>query len=388
MEIKNKEIKKENYGVVMGEKKRVEYFRHNLEAQDKAELMKVLDTVFLTTGTVTKEFEEKFARYLDVKHTVGVMSCTHALELCLRYFNIGAGDEVITTPLSYVATANAIEFMGAKPVFVDVEWTTGNIDPLLIEAAITPRTKAIIPVHLYGQMCNMTVIKEIADKHNLIVIEDAAHCIEGEHKGHKSGTLSNAACFSFYATKNITSGEGGAIATNDSAMAAWLLQGRSHGISSSAADRYTKKYQHYDMEFLGMKSNMTNMQAALLVHQLERIESLHAQRELLFKKYEQLLEKFEKPQTVPEARHAYHLFSIWVKNRDQLIDYVDEKGIGVAVHYRPAHLMSYYVKKYGYKKGDFPIAEYIGDSTLSLPLYPTLSVESVEYVCDVVKSFV
>jgi dTDP-4-amino-4,6-dideoxygalactose transaminase len=371
--------------VFSNKKRKVEYFRHNVEQQDKAELMKVLDTVFLTTGTVTKQFEEDFARYLGAKYAVGVMSCTHALELCLRYFGIGEGDEVITTPLSYVATANTIEFVGAKPVFVDVEWKTANIDPTLIEVAITPRTKAIIPVHLYGQMCNMTAIKEIADRHGLIVIEDAAHCIEGEHQGRKSAALSNAACYSFYATKNITSGEGGAIATNDEEMYKWLVQGRSHGISSSAADRYTKKYRHYDMEFLGMKSNMTNMQAALLIHQVERIETLHQRREVLFNLYETLLSRFERPGLEIDARHAYHVYSVWVKNRDAAIDFLYDQGIGVAVHYRPTHLMAYYQHKYGYEKGDFPIAEYIGEHTLSLPLYPLLLEEEVEYVCETLQ---
>ncbi len=384
--MKLKEVRVDT-GIVsaLDQKRKVEYFRHNLESQDKAELIKVLDTVFLTTGALTKQFEEEFAQYLGAKYAVGVMSCTHALELCLRYFNIGEGDEVITTPLSYVATANTIEFVGARPVFVDVEWTTGNIDPTLIEAAITSKTKAIIPVHLYGQMCNMTAIKAIADKHGLIVIEDAAHCVEGEHRGGKSATLSNAACYSFYATKNITSGEGGAIATNDPEMHKWLLQGRSHGISSSAADRYTKKYRHYDMEFLGMKSNMTNMQAALLIHQLERIEQLHKKREVLFNLYETLLSGFERPGLENDSRHAYHVYSVWVKNRDAAIDFLYDQGVGVAVHYRPTHLMSYYQNKYGYKKGDFPVAEYIGESTLSLPLYPLLLEEEVAYVCDVLK---
>ena len=384
MEVKEYTVDK-GISALSEQKRKVEYFRHNLEQQDKAELMKVLDTVFLTTGTVTKQFEEDFARYLGAKYAVGVMSCTHALELCLRYFGIGEGDEVITTPLSYVATANTIEFVGAKPVFVDVEWTTANIDPTLIEAAITPRTKAIIPVHLYGQMCNMTAIKEIADRHGLIVIEDAAHCVEGEHLGGKSATLSNAACYSFYATKNITAGEGGAIATNDEEMHKWLLQGRSHGISSSAADRYTKKYRHYDMEFLGMKSNMTNMQAALLLHQVERIETLHKRREVLFNLYETLLTKFERPGLEADSRHAYHVYSVWVKNRDAAIDFLYEQGVGVAVHYRPTHLMSYYQEKYGYQKGNFPIAEYIGEHTLSLPLYPLLLEEEVVYVCEVLQ---
>ena len=363
-------------------KRKVEYFKHNLEAQDKAEMIKVLDTVFLTTGAITKQFEQQFAQYTGTRHAVGVMSCTHALELCLRYFGIGDGDEVITTPMSYVATANAIECVGAKPVFVDVEWETANIDATKIEAAITKKTKALLPVHLYGQMCNMKMIKEIADKYNLKIIEDAAHCIEGEYEGKKIGAFSDAACVSFYATKNITSGEGGAIVTNSEDMYQWLIAARSHGISSSAADRYTKKYQHYDMEFLGMKCNMSNMQASLLIHQLERIDALHACRKKLFEHYEQSLSLFEQPKFVSGSKHAYHVYSIWVEKRDQALEYLYDNGIGAAVHYRPAHLMSYYKIKYGYKKGDFPVAEYIGDTTVSLPLYPLLLEEEVSYVCD------
>lgn len=384
MEIKNYTVPSRMFSNNKIQRK-VEYFKHNLELADKTEMLKVLDTVFLTTGTVTKQFEIAFAEYIGTHYAVGVMSCTHALELCLRYFNIGPGDEVITTPLSYVATANAIESVGAKPVFVDVAWETANIDVTKIEAAITTKTKAILPVHLYGQMCNMRSIQKIAAAYNLKVIEDAAHCIEGEFEGKKIGAFSDAACVSFYATKNITSGEGGAIVTNNEQMNSWFLQARSHGISSSAADRYTKKYQHYDMEFLGMKCNMSNMQASLLIHQLQRINILHARRKKLFEQYEQLLSVYEQPRFISGSTHAYHLYSIWVKNRDQILEALYDRGIGAAVHYRPAHVMTYYKNKYGYKKGDFPIAEYIGDTTISLPLYPLLLEEEVEYVCNTLK---
>ena len=366
---------------------KVEFFKHALTDVDKEEVLKVLDSLFLTTGSVVKDFEKKIALYLNSQHAVGVTSCTHALELCLRYFGIGLGDEVITTPLSFVATANAIESVGAKPVFVDVEKTTGNIDASLIESAITKRTKAIIPVHLYGQMCDMKAIRVIADTNNLKIIEDAAHCIEGWRDGIQVGKLADAACFSFYATKNITSGDGGAISTNDKAMYEWLLKARSHGLSSNAADRYTKKYQHYDMEFLGMKCNMTNLQAALLIHQIERIDSLLAQRENLVEAYDSSLRGYSKPAIVSGVTHAYHAYTLWVDQRDLLLSYLQDHKIGVAVHYRPIHLMFYYRNKYGYTEKSFPIAEEISCKTVSLPLYPSLQKKEVNFIGMILKDY-
>lgn len=366
---------------------KIEFFKHALNQEDKEEVLNVLNSLFLSTGNWVADFEQKFAAYLDIKYVVGVTSCTHALQLCLRYFNIGFGDEVITTPLSFVATANAIEYVGAKPIFVDVEASTGNIDASLIEAAITPRTKAIIPVHLYGQMCDMKAIRKIANAYNLKVIEDAAHCIEGSRSDIKVGQLGDATCFSFYATKNITSGDGGAIATSDEEMYRWLLQGRNHGLSSTAADRYTKRYQHYDMNFLGMKCNMTNIQAALLIHQLERIESLHAQREKLFCIYDNVLKNYSKPGIASGVKHAYHLYTLWSEQRDLLLSFLQENGVGTAVHYRPIHLMFYYHNKYGYQANNFPIAEKIGEETISLPLYPNLKEEEASIISEKVKEY-
>lgn len=354
----------------------IEFYKHALNDADRQEVLHVLHSLFLTTGTWVAEFERAFASYLMARHAVGVMSCTHALELCLRYFDIGAGDEVITTPLSFVATANAIEYVGAKPVFVDVEPATGNIDVTLVEQAITQKTKAIIPVHLYGQMVDMQALRTIADKHNLIIIEDAAHCVEGIRDGIRVGQLAEAACFSFYATKNITSGEGGAITTNDQKMYEWLLQARSHGLSSNAAQRYTKKYEHYDQTFLGMKCNMSNIQAGLLLHQLERIEDLWLERKVLWDYYDTHLAAIKKPSAVENSKHAYHLYTLWAQDqqsRDVLLSSLFDQGVRTAVHYNPIHLMSYYKNKYGYKKGDFPYAEKIGFSTITLPFYSNLT---------------
>jgi len=292
--------------------------------------------------------------------------------------------------MSFCATANAILHVGAKPVFVDVEETTGNINAELIEQAITGKTRAIIPVHLYGQMCDMRRIHEIARRYNLRIIEDAAHAIESERDGIRVGQLSDTACFSFYATKNITSGEGGAITTSEGSLAEQLRMLRLHGIDKGAADRYTKKYQHWDMPLLGWKYNMDNIQAALLIGQLERIDALWEMRDLLWRLYEKELSGLREVRlltTLPGVKHARHLFTLLVppEKRDFLLWRLQERNIGVAVNYRPIHLLKYYRESYGYREGFFPVAEEIGSRTISLPLYPSLSEEEVMYIVSVLK---
>ncbi len=373
--------------------KRIEFYKHNLSEHDKQEMLNVLDSLFLTTGSTVATFEKKFADYMGSTFAVGVMSCTHALELSLRAFGIGYGDEVITTPLSFVATANAIESVGAKPVFVDVEADTGNIDARLIERAITKKTKAVLPVHLYGQMCDMKKIRAIADAHNLKVIEDCAHCVEGSRDGIRPGQLSDAACFSFYATKNLACGEGGAITCNDEKLYDWFLQARQHGMSKSAIDRYQKKYQHYDVAFVGMKCNMSNVQAALLINQLDSLDSFLKKRMNIAQKYNFAFEKksfIRIPIKIDEVKHAWHLYTILVDSlkRDRYLHTLQEKGIGVAVNFRPIHLLTYYRKKYGYEEGDFSQAEYIGASTITLPFYPKLTDEEILYVIETVHKVV
>jgi len=370
---------------------RIEFFKHNINDEDIKRVNSVLRSIFLTTGEVVKEFEEKFSTYIGSRYTVGVTSCTAALHLSLLAGGIGPGDEVITTPMSFCATANSILHAGARPVFVDVEEDTGNLNHELIEKAITERTKAIIPVHLYGQMCNMKEIKRIADRYNLKIIEDAAHSIEAIRDGIKPGQLSFTACFSFYATKNITSGEGGAVVTNDGTVADKLKVLRLHGIDKSAIDRYTKRYQHYDMPLLGWKYNMDNIQAALLIGQLERIDELWQKREYLWNLYEEELREVKGIRilkTLPDTRHARHLFTILVppKKRDEILWRLQDAGIGVAVNYRPIHLLSYYRKTFGYKEGDFPVAEDIGARTISLPLYPSLKEEELKAVTSTLKN--
>lgn len=369
---------------------KIEFFKHNIEATDIKRVNKILRSIFLTTGESVKEFEERFSAYLGSQYTIGVTSCTAGLHLSLLSADIGQGDEVITTPMSFCATANSILHVGARPVFVDVEEETGNINAELIEKAITKKTKAIIPVHLYGQMADIKTIKAIADKYNLKVIEDAAHAIEAERDGIRPGQVSFSACFSFYATKNITSGEGGAITTNNKETAELLKMLRLHGIDKSAIDRYTKRYQHYDMPVLGWKYNMDNIQAALLIGQLERIDELWKKRDYLWRLYEDELRDIKGIKllkTLPATRHARHLFTILLspEKRDEILWRLQKSGIGVAVNYRPIHLLSYYRKTFGYKEGDFPVSEDIGSRTISLPLYPLLKKRQVKRIADTLK---
>jgi dTDP-4-amino-4,6-dideoxygalactose transaminase len=292
--------------------------------------------------------------------------------------------------MTFIATANSIIHAGATPVFVDVEPETGNINADLVERAITSRTKAVLPVHLYGQMCDMKRIREIADKYHLVVIEDAAHAIEASREGVRPGELGDAACFSFYATKNITSGEGGAISTNNEEIGERLRKLRLHGMSKGAAERYSKRYEHWDMEMLGWKYNMANIQAALLLNQLQNIEKNWQRREEICQMYEEAYEG--NPQVaclkiLPNSKSARHMFTILVspERRDRILWELQKKGVGVAVHYRAIHLLSYYRQTYGYERGMFPVAERIGDSTITLPLYPKLSNEEVQYVINGVK---
>ncbi|MGC2061583.1 MAG: DegT/DnrJ/EryC1/StrS family aminotransferase [Thermodesulfovibrionales bacterium] len=364
---------------------KVDFYKHNINRQDIARVRRVLNSIFLTTGQEVSEFEECFASYVHARCSVGVTSCTAALHLSLLAYGIGRGDEVITTPMTFCATSNAILHVGATPIFVDVDPESANINAELIEEKITPKTRAVIPVHLYGQMCDMKKIRAIADKYNLVVIEDAAHAIEAERDGIRPGELGDTACFSFYATKNITSGEGGAVTTNNKKTADLMKMLRLHGIDKAAIDRYTKLYRHWDMPVLGWKYNMDNIQAAMLLGQLQRIGGLWAKRNRLWLLYEDAfsaVKGMDILKTVSGSKHARHLFTILVdgRRRDAILTGLQKKGVGVAVNYRPVHLLDYYRKEFSYREGEFPVAEDIGRRTISLPLYPKLRKIEIDYV--------
>lgn len=370
---------------------KVDFFRHNIEECDIARVCQVLRTNWLSTGPVTAEFEAALARYVGSRYAVGLMSCTAALHLALKALDIGEGDEVITTPMTFVATALAVLHCGATPRFVDVE-DSGNLSVPLVAKAITKKTRAILPVHLYGQMCDMKGLRQVAK--NLPIIEDAAHALESERDGIRVGRLSEAACFSFYPTKSITCGEGGALTTNSRRLFETVRLLRLHGMDKSAADRYTKRYRHWDVLVDGWKYNMADPQAALLIGQLERAERIRSLRERVALRYREAFEKagIEMPALVPNARHAWHLFTIHVpaKRRDAILHALQDRGIGVAVNFRAIHLLTFFRKNFGFRPGDFPNAERIGSRTISLPLYAKLTDEQIDYVIrnviDVVKS--
>lgn len=371
----------------------IEFYKTSINDEDIARAVKVLKGIFLTAGKEVGKFEIALASYLGAKHAVGVMSCTSALHISLLSHDIGPGNEVITTPMTFIATANSILHTGARPVFVDVEPDTGCIDIEKIEKAVTPKTKAVIPVHLYGQMCDMIAINKLAKKHGLIVIEDCAHAVESIRDDIRPGQLSDTACFSFYATKNITSGEGGAVVTDSDRIADKLKALRLHGMTKNAAERYANRYRHWDMDILGWKCNMNNIQAAILIGQLKRIDALLARREEIACRYEDAfsgMDGIDFPKVPKNSKSARHLFTIWVsrKKRDEILRLIQQNGVGAAVNYRAIHLLKYYKKKFGFKTGSYPVAERIGDSTITLPLYPKLTDREVEYVIKIVKKAV
>lgn len=372
--------------------KTVDFYKHNLDTEEINSVVETMHGTFLTTGPKTKLFEDKFSKYLGVDFTIGMTSWTNSAFLVLKAWGIKEGDEVIVPAATFIASANVVEHCGAKPIFIDSELSTGNIDLDKLESLITNNTKVIMPVHLYGHMVDMKRLRKIANKYNIKILEDCAHCIEGSRDGIQPGQLSDAACFSFYATKNITCGEGGAVVTNDSSLVDKLKLLRLHGMDKSAADRYSGTYKHWDMTELGYKSNMNDIQASMLIPQLNKIDDVLKIKEEICNYYEKSFNdaNIEYMKVLPNTISARHLFTILAPEgkRDDLLSFLQEKGIGVAVNFRPVHLMQYYKDKYGYNLGAFPIAEQIGDRTITIPMYPKLLKEEISYVVNsVIEGF-
>lgn len=370
-------------------------------AIDDAEIDEVVATLrsgWIGTGPRVARFENMFREYIGATHAIAVNSCTAALHLSMIVSGLGRGDEVITTPMTFCATANAIIHTGARAVFVDVEADTGNIDPDLIEAAITPRTKAIVPVHYAGRPCRMDKIEGICRRHGLRLIEDAAHAIESTYRGRKIGTIGDLTCFSFYVTKNVITAEGGMVTTNDDDFAAKIKMYALHGMSKDAWKRFSDEgYRHYEVVFPGFKYNMTDIQAALGLHQLGRIARNAERRKAIWACYDEAFSGLPVVRPAPveaDAVHARHLYTLLVKTeiigktRDEVVNELIRFNIGTGVHYTALHLHPYYQETFGHKRGDFPNAEYIGERTLSLPLSPKLSDSDVEDVIAAVRRVV
>ena len=370
------------------------------EAEIK-EIIQTLNSGWLTTGPKTRLFEKTFADYIGCKHAIGLNSCTAGLHLSVVVSGISSGNEVITSPVTFPATTNVIVHQNAKPVFVDVEPETLNINCSEIESKINNSTKAIMPVHFAGHPCDMDNIMALAQKHNLTVIEDAAHALESKYHGKKIGNIGHFTAFSFYATKNITTGEGGMLTTNDDKLADKLRILSLHGISKNAWKRYDKDgFQHWELLMPGYKYNMFDIQASLGIHQIKKVESFLSRRVQIVKKYNDAFKGIEEIQLLkPESniKHAHHLYIIVIKtdnlkvSRDEVLREIQKRGIGVAVHFRSLHLQPFFKQHFNYKKGMFPQAEYFSDRVISLPLYPKMTDEDVsrviETVLDVMHSF-
>jgi UDP-4-amino-4-deoxy-L-arabinose-oxoglutarate aminotransferase len=365
---------------------RVEFYRHDLGEVELASLRETFSGPFLTLGPRTGVFEKRLATELGVPHVVGVSSCTMGLMLALRAFDVGEGHEVITTPLSWISSPNAALYVNATPIFADVDPRTGLIDPADVARRMTPRTKAIMCVHLYGQMCDVRALREIADRAGAVLIEDSAHGFESERDGLRPGVIGDAAVFSFYATKTITSGDGGAIALKSSEADTRLRRLRNHGVTKDAAARYGGLYQPWDMVELGYKAAMTDVEAALLLPQLDRAHARRAKRQAVVERYESRLRGVEGITLIDRVgTSAHHLFTVHVDPaiRGAVLRRLGEEQIGTAINYTPIHLTSYYRNRFGFTEGMFPHCEAIGASTLSLPLWPDLPSDQIDFVCDV-----
>jgi dTDP-4-amino-4,6-dideoxygalactose transaminase len=361
------------------------------------EIKELVDSVksgWLSTGPKAIKLEELLREYVGAKEAVCVNSCTAALHMSLLALNIGAGDEVITSPFTFVSTANVIVHVGAKPVFADINKDTYNIAPEKIEDVITPRTRAVMPVHYGGQPCDMTAIMGIARKHNIHVIEDAAHAIGAEYQGKKVGAIGDATCFSFYATKNMTTGEGGAITTDNIKLAERARVQRLHGIDEDAWKRYsTEGSWYYEIKECGWKYNMTDMQAALGIPQLKKLDGLIEIRRKYAQIYNRELGKVEgviTPCESPDGKHVYHIYPLLLTeySRDSFIEKMKAKGIGCSVHFLPLHLHPFYRQRYHFKKGAFPNAEWVYKKEVSLPLYPKMSEDDIWRVITAVKEII
>jgi len=369
-----------------------------IEQPEVDEVTDSLKSGWLGTGPKVAQFERDFAAYKGAAHAAALNSCTAALHLSILAAGIGPGDEVITTPLTFCATVNAIIHAGATPVLADVDASTMNIDPKRIEACITERTRAILPVHFAGRPCDMDGISDVAGRRDLKIIEDCAHAIETEYKGRKAGTFGDFGCFSFYVTKNIVTGEGGMVLSRRDEDIARIKMLGLHGMSKDAWNRFGDEgYKHYYVLECGYKYNMMDMQAALGIHQLKRIEHYWQRRKEIWQQYNEAFASLPIQMPAPpepETRHAYHLYTVLVDeartgiSRDSFLSAMTAANIGVGVHYLSIPEHPYYKERFGWRLDDFPNALRIGRQTVSLPLSAKLTDRDVLDVIDAVRGII
>lgn len=360
------------------------FAKPDLRDEEIDEVVSVLKSGWLTTGPRVQRFEAALKDYLGAPHVLAVSSATAGLHLALLALGLQDGDEVITTPLTFAATLNTIVLAGGRPVLVDVDPATFNIDADRVAAAVTTRTKAVVPVHFAGLPVDLDPLYALADKHGLRIVEDCAHAIHSEYKGRRLGSFGDTQVFSFHPNKNMTTGEGGVIATRDAALAKTAAVLRFHGIDRDAFNRFSKAgSQIYDVIAPGFKYNMMDIQAAIGLHQLKRLDGFIEARRKLAERYDQLFADWNsltRPRPALFAhRHAWHLYTVLIEekacgiDRDGFIGAMKERNVGTGLHYTAAHLFTYYRDRYGYKPGDFPHAERIGAGIVSLPLFPTMT---------------
>ncbi|CAG0982634.1 MAG: DegT/DnrJ/EryC1/StrS aminotransferase family protein [Anaerolinea sp.] len=369
----------------------------SISEEEIAAVVDTLRTDWITTGPKTREFETVFCEYIGAPSALALNSCTGALHVALAALGIGPGDEVITTPMTFVSTANVIHQVGATPILADVEPDTLNIDPIQVAARITPRTKALLPVHYGGHPADMAPLLALAKAHNLFVIEDAAHAMPATYEGQRIGTLGDFTAFSFYATKNLTTAEGGMLTANPDRIQdarLWSL----HGMNRDAWKRYSAEGSwYYEVVVPGFKYNMTDIQASIGMVQLKRLESFQQRRREIVAQYNAAFSQMpevQPPTARPNVEHAWHLYVLRLHldrltiNRSQFIEELKERNIGTSVHFIPVHLHPFYRETCGWMPEDFPVAYGEYQRTISLPLHPRLSVEDVNDVIEAVQDVI
>ncbi len=376
----------------------IPFHKPYITEEEISEVVDSLRSGWLTMGPKTVEFEEKFRDYIGSRYAVSMNSCTACLHLALEAIGINEGDEVIVPTVTFTATGEVIDYFNAKPVLADVNRDTLNIEVCEIEKKITDKTKAIIPVHFAGQSCDMDEILDLSKKYGLKVIEDAAHAIPAWYKNSKIGTIGDITCFSFYATKTLSTGEGGMVTTENEEWADRMRVLRLHGISKDAWKRYSDEGSwYYEVIEAGYKYNMTDIQASLGLAQLRKLEWMWAKRKKIARKYSEAFKSLDEiitPFVKSDRESAWHLYVIKLNldmlniNRNQIIEELKTRGIGTSVHFIPLYLHPFYRDTFGYNSGDFPASEWVYERIISLPIYPGMTDKEVDLVVEAVEDII